>query len=331
MAITGQVNSPHQYQVILLAQTGSMGEAETSERMAAILDLNEPIDISWDNVVQDRTKRIGQQMKRGSDHFATQSGSFYTADFEWVVNNKIPLNNLLAGISEDASSAYTVAGDFTPDTYVSASANANLFTIVVADPIAANARTLHSCMLTNLNLTWDIAGDGGRLKVGGTLYSGYKPTIGAHGLNTGQIATRMTSSKVEPVFTAQPTKTVGGNDVVIRSMELSLGYPGSRHGFNGVDGGAEVYSRAGEYTCGGSVSVKYDDNSDEATAGVLGAFFTGSTHPISFGGQDVTISIPQAVYTGYTKTFDDEGVFVDIPFEATADGSGQNLYSITVS
>jgi len=328
MAITGQVNSPHQYQVILLAQTGSMGAAETSERMASILDLNEPIDISWDNITQDRTKRIGQQMKRGSDHFATQSGSFYTADFEWVVNDGTALKHLMQGISEDTSSPYTTAGDFTPATYASASANANLFTLVVADPIAANARTLHSCMLTNLNFTWDIAGDGGRLRVGGTFYSGYKPTIGAHGLTISEIAT---TSSFQPVFTAQPTKTVGGNDVVIRSMELSMGYPGSRHGFNGVDGGAEVYSRSGEYTCGGSVSVKYDDNSDEATSGVLSSFFNGTSKAIAFGGQDVTISIPQAVYTGYAKSFDEEGVFVDIPFEATADGSGQNLYSITVS
>ncbi|MBC8428208.1 MAG: hypothetical protein H8D94_01920 [Candidatus Pelagibacter sp.] len=327
MAITGQVNSPQQYQVFLMSQTGSMGTAETSERMGVILDLNEPIDIVWDNVTQDRTKRIGQQIKRGSDHYASLSGSFFTADFEWVVSSKEGLDKLMSGISEDTTSAYEIAGDFTPSTYLNGSNNANLFTLVIADPIAANARTLHSCMLTNLNFTWDLAADGGRLKVGGTLYSGYQPSIGAHGMTVSDFAS-LTS--YAPVFTAQPTKTVGGNDVVIRSMEMSIGYPGVRVGHTST-GTAEVYSRSGEYTCGGSVSVKYDNNSDEATAEVLSSYFQGATKAIVFGGQDVTLSIPQAVYTGYAKSFDDEGVFVDIPFEATADGSAQNLYSITVS
>ena len=69
----------------------------------------------------------------------------------------------------------------------------------------------------------------------------------------------------------------------------------------------------------GNVSVKLDDNVAQI---ITEDFLAGTSANISIGdGSTIDFDIPTAKYTGHTHTNTDAGVFVDMPFMATANGS----------
>ena len=78
--------------------------------------------------------------------------------------------------------------------------------------------------------------------------------------------------------------------------------------------------RGGQISVTGNVSVKLDDNVAQI---ITEEFLAGVSANISIGdGSTIDFDIPTAKYTGHTNTVTDSGVFVDLPFMGTADGSG---------
>ena len=325
MAIDSNVYSSKQFELFIAPQT-TMGTANTTANQFTKLDLVNVNDIDFGGgLVQERNLRSGQQVKKSTDHYVSQKGASASLEFEWICSHKEGLIQLMKMISEDTSGAFELAGTFSPAVYNHGATTGQMATIIVSNPNTGDDRVLHSAVLTNLDLSMSSDTEGGRIVASGTFMSGYKPTVGA---NT------VTPSGTETAFVKTiydcTTKTLGGSDVVVKAMNLSFSYPAMRIGYQGNDAEAEQYGRSGEYTLSGSVTVKYDANTD----GELGQFLSGSTRAIALGdgGSAFHFSVPTAVYTGYNIDLGDseEGAFVEVPFEATANASA-NLYSITIA
>ena len=97
-----------------------------------------------------------------------------------------------------------------------------------------------------------------------------------------------------------------------------------------MDGVPEGYSRSGQMTVSGNVNVKYD-----AYSTLVGVSRFLANYPATLDisnaatANDFIIDINQAHVTDFSlDTGAEEGAFVTIPFDLTADGN--NLYSITI-
>lgn len=325
MAIDSNVYSSKQFELFIADQT-TMGTAETDNASFYQLDVVSVSDIDFGGgLVQERTLRSGQQVKKAADHYVSQKGATASFSFEWVVNHKEGLDLLLKLISETSSSPYVWAGTTTQAVYNHGATTGEFATIIISNPNTGDDRLIHSAVLTELDLSLDSGSEGGRLVASGTFMTGYKPTVGA---NTVAPSTSPTTY-VKTLYDLT-TKQIGGSDVVVKSLNVNIAYPAMRLGHQGSNGDAEQYGRGGEIVCSGSATVKYDANTDQE----LADFLSGATNAFSF--QDSTptlaLSVPTAVYTGFNLDLGDseEGVFVEIPFEGTADDSA-NLYSITTA
>jgi hypothetical protein len=78
--------------------------------------------------------------------------------------------------------------------------------------------------------------------------------------------------------------------------------------------------RGGQIAVTGSLSAKLDDNVAQI---ITEDFLVGTSVNISIGdGAAIDFDIPTAKYTGHSNTDVDGAMFVELPFMATADGSG---------
>ena len=117
------------------------------------------------------------------------------------------------------------------------------------------------------------------------------------------------------------TMSIGGDDVVLNNFSVTISNPAQRVGYstvNSISHEPSAYLRGGMIEVTGSVSAKLDDNVTDT----IDDFRDGTSVNISIGdGSAIDFDIPTAKYTGYTHTNTDSGVFIDLPFKATADGS----------
>jgi hypothetical protein len=324
MAIDGNVFSSKQFE-LYIADQETMGTANTTDAEYMQLDVVSVSDIDFGGgLVQERTLRSGQQVKQSTDHYVSQKGASATVSFEWVVSHKEGLSQLMKMVSEDTASAYEWAGTKTPATYKHGATTGEMATVIISNPNTGDDRVLHSAVLTELNLSMDSGSEGGRLVASGTFYSGYNPTVSSNAVTPAM----STTAYVKTIYDCT-TKTVGASDVVAKSVNFNFAFPATRVGFQGSNAEAEQYGRSGEYVFSGSASVKYDANTDQE----LADFLNGTPNALVFGdGSTVQFTCGAVVYTGFTVDLGDseEGVFVEIPWEGTANGSA-NLYSIIVA
>jgi len=322
----GNVYSSKQFELFIALQD-TLGTKNTDNADFVKLDVTGVSDVDFGGgLVQERNLRSGQQIKKATDHYVSQKGSSATVSFEWVVSHLEGFNTLMTLISEDAGTPFIVNGEFSPSVYNHGADTGKFATVIISNPRGSDDRVLHSAVLTELSLSMDSGSEGGRMVVSGTFYSGYKPesavsnTVAPNGAQTAWVKTIYD-------FT---TKTMNSNDVVVKSCTWNWAFPCSRVGFQGADAEAQQYSRSGEYTFGGSFSVKYDANTDQELAN----FLNGSA--VALAMNDATpklaISTNGAIYTGYNLDLgdSDEGVFVELPWESTATGSNA-LFTVTTA
>jgi len=68
---------------------------------------------------------------------------------------------------------------------------------------------------------------------------------------------------------------------------------------------------------------KYGKAQDNTAQIITEDFLVGTSANISIGdGSTIDFDIPTAKYTGHTQSDTENGVFVELPFAATAEGSG---------
>lgn len=344
MAIAGQVYSGNKYSLFLGRQTSAstpvaMGTASSANGEFVELDVVSISDVDFaGGLVTDRTLRTGQQVKRLTDHYVSEKGSTKSFNFEWICSHKEGIQILLELISESSSSPYNLAGNFEPALYEHGESTGELATVIIknldANKAAGMDRTMHSAALTNLSFSMDSTANGGRLVASGTFVTGYQVDTAASSV----VPSGTETTFVKTIFDCT-TKKVDSLDMVVKSFSMDIAYPMQRIGYQGSNGEAEMYSRSGEVTCSGGITVLYDTNSDAFLSTMLTDPSTDSSAaaPIilsdnaTVGSGNFAFEVLQAVLTGHNLSLEgaEEGMMVELTYEGTASGS-ENLFRVDI-
>ena len=319
-ALDKTVYSGKQYEAYVSIQTDALGTNDVSGTLYK-LRLSEVNDIEWsEGFITADVERTGQRVMRPTDHIKKYNGGTFTWSFDnLVIENEAVLQLLLQLISEDDSPAGTVAitGNQGTVAYEQGASTGEYACIVLSSPDTDKDRLMHSAVLQELTLSMSPDNNGGLLTASGTFYSGYQPVIGAEETSPDATAVNYTKG-----FFDCTTSQIGGDDVVINSFDLTISNPAVRVGYetvNSVDGEPCAYMRGGQISVTGNVTVKLDDNVAQI---VTEDFLVGTSANISIGdGSSIDFDIPTAKYTGDSHTNTDSGVFVELPFMGTAEGS----------
>tara|TARA_R100000808_G_scaffold23209_1_gene51254 strand:- start:106 stop:1098 length:993 start_codon:yes stop_codon:yes gene_type:complete len=319
-ALDKTVYSGKQYEAYVSIQTDALGTNDVSGTLYK-LRLSEVNDIEWsEGFITADVERTGQRVMRPTDHIKKYNGGTFTWSFDnLVIENEAVLQLLLQLISEDDSPAGTVAitGNQGTVAYEQGASTGEYACVVLSSPDADKDRLMHSAVLQELTLSMSPDNNGGLLTASGTFYSGYQPVIGAESTSPDATAVDYTKG-----FFDCTTSQIGGDDVVMNSFDLTISNPAVRVGYetvNSVDGEPCAYMRGGQISVTGNVTVKLDDNVAQV---ITEDFLVGTSANISIGdGSSIDFDIPTAKYTGHSHTNTDSGVFVELPFMGTAEGS----------
>ena len=319
-ALDNTVYSGKQYEAYVSLQSGNLGVNSVSGTLYK-LRIPEVNDIVWsEGSITADVERTGQRVLRPTDHIKKYNGGTFTWSFDnLVVENEALLQLLLQLVSEDSSPSGTVAitGNQGTVAYEQGAATGEYACVVLSSPDADKDRLMHSSILQDLTLSMSRDNNGGLLTASGTFFSGYQPVIGAESTSPDATAVNYTKG-----FFDCTTSQIGGDDVVMNSFDLTISNPAVRVGYetvNSVDGEPCAYMRGGQISVTGNVTVKLDDNVAQI---VTEDFLVGTSANVSIGdGSSIDFDIPTAKYTGHTQADSDNGVFVELPFTATADGS----------
>ena len=313
------VYSGKQFESYISLQTDALGVNDVS---GTLYKLRTPtvndIDYSAGSTFADAI-RSGQRVQRPSDHIAVFKGGTFTWSFsDYVVENEAVLQLLLQLVTEDDSPAVSaqITGNQATVEYTEGASTGEYACVVISSPDADEDRLMFSSILQDLTLSMNPTANGGRLTASGTFFSGYQPGIAAEGTSP-----NATAADYEEGFFDCTTTTIGGDNVVLSNFDVTISNPATRVGYetvNSIDAEPSAYMRGGMIEVTGNVSALLDDNVtdtiDDFRDGTSVAIVVGDNSKINF-------NIPTAKYTGYTHTDTDSGVFIDLPFKATADGS----------
>ena len=290
-------------------------------------------------VTQEFLSRTGQKILREEDVFTTQNGGTYTWSFDWLVDSEEILQLLLRSAMEvdGTTGLISVAGDHghsSQYTYNTAAPDFSL-QVTLVNPDASETRLLHSAVVTELNLSMDVGSNGGRLRASGTMFSGYRPTIGTNAVTDGSIASNTDFAK--GIFDCHAIE-VATTQITCKSFSVTISNPAQRVGFriaNSIDGEPEDYIRD-RVDVTGSINVKMDDTS----VAQLPFFLAGTSKSILVGDDgtagggsatNIFFEVPQAKYTGHNVDLGSEGgVFIELPFQGTATGT-QKLINVKLT
>tara|TARA_E500000331_G_C17210764_1_gene693570 strand:+ start:171 stop:1157 length:987 start_codon:yes stop_codon:yes gene_type:complete len=319
MDLDKTVYSGKQFESYVSIQSDALGTNDVSGTLYKIRtpQIND-IDYSNGSVFADAV-RSGQRVQRPTDHIATFKGGTFTWPFsDYVVENEAALQMLLQLVSEDSSPSGTVAmtGNQATVVYEEGASTGEYACVVISSPDADEDRLMHSAILQELTLSMNPTQNGGRLTASGVFFSGYQPVIGTEGTSANATAVDFTKG-----FFDCTTMSIGGDNVVLSNFDVTISNPAQRVGYstvNSITHEPSAYMRGGMIEVTGNVSAKLDDNVTDT----IDDFRDGTSVNISIGdGSSIDFDIPTAKYTGYTHTETDSGVFIDLPFKGTADGS----------
>ncbi len=268
--------------------------------------------------------RSGRRSLEDGDLIRHYGSGVWTYDFDYLVENEIALQTLLSLATDVADCTGTVTitptvanttGDYS---HGSTTADNVGIVLLVAPPttsgLSADDQIMHSAVLQNLTLSMDMATDAGRLHASGQFYSGYKPVVKDSGVTGATTAVNYEKGLFN--FT---TMTVGGHAMTVSAFSCTISNPANRVAWQGTSAEADGYNRAGRYDISGTITVKYDTNSADA----LADWKANTNYAIALNdGANWDFSIPNARMTGHNIDFADEGIFVEIPFMATAGTDG---------
>jgi len=315
------VYSGKQFEAYVSIQSDALGTNDVSGTLYK-MRLTEVNDIDFSAGFQTAdVERVGQRVLRPTDHIKVYKGGTFTWTFDGlVVENEALLQTLLQLVSEDDSPSGTVAitGNQGTVAYEEGATTGEYACLVISSPDTSHDRLMHSAVLQELTLSMSPTDNGGLITASGTFWSGYQPVIGAE-----STAADATAAGFNKGFFDCTTSSIGGDDVVMNNFELTISNPATRVGYetvNSIAGEPCAYMRGGQIAVTGSMSVKLDDNVAQI---ITEDFLVGTSANVSIGdGSSIDFDIPTAKYTGHTNANTESGVFVDLPFTATADGSG---------
>ena len=268
--------------------------------------------------------RSGRRSLEDGDLIRHYGSGVWTYDFDYLVENEVMLQTLLSLATDVADCTGTVTisptvanttGDYS---HGSTTADNVGIVLLVAPPttsgLEADDQIMHSAVLNNLTLSMDMATDAGRLHASGQFYSGYKPIVKDSGVTGATTAVNYEKGLFD--FT---TMTVGGHSMTVSAFSCTISNPANRVAWQGTSAEADGYNRAGRYDISGTITVKYEATSADA----LADWKANTNYAIVLNdGSNWEFNIPNARMTGHNIDFADEGIFVEIPFMATAGTDG---------
>ena len=313
------VHSGKQFESYVSLQSDALGTNDVSGTLYKIRtpEVND-IDYSAGSTFADAI-RSGQRVQRPTDHIAIFKGGTFTWSFsDYVVESEAVIQLLLQLVSEDTSPSATVAitGNQGTVAYEEGASTGEYACVVISSPDTDEDKLMFSSILEELTLTLNPTVNGGRLTAAGRFWSGYQPVIGTESTSANATAADYTQG-----FFDCTEMTIGGDYVVLNNFDITISNPATRIGYstvNSIEAEPSAYMRGGMIEVTGNVSAKLDDNVTDTIAD----FTAGTSVNISIGDASaIDFDIPTAKYTGYSHTSTDSGVFIDLPFKATADGS----------
>ena len=283
-------------------------------------------------VTQEFIPRTGQKVFREEDLFTTQNGGSYTMAFDYLVDSEEILQLLLRSAMEvdGTTGVCHMTGNQGHSAQYAVNTSAPDFSLQVSivNPDSDQTRLLHSAVVTELTLSMDTGTNGGRLRASGTLYPGYRPTVGPNAVSDGSTASN--TDYAFGLFDCHAVE-IAGTQVTCKSFSVTISYPAERVGYqivNSIDGEPTDYIR-NRADITGSINVKMDDTS----VAQLPFYLAGTSKGILVGDEgtsgggsasDIFIEIPTAKYTGHNVDLGSEGgVFIELPFQATATGTNK--------
>jgi len=314
------VHSGKQFESYVSLQSDALGTNDVSGTLYKIRtpEVND-IDYSAGSTFADAI-RSGQRVQRPTDHIAIFKGGTFTWSFsDYVVESEAVIQLLLQLVSEDTSPSATVAitGNQGTVAYEEGASTGEYACVVISSPDTDEDKLMFSSILEELTLTLNPTVNGGRLTAAGRFWSGYQPVIGSESTSANATAADYTQG-----FFDCTEMTIGGDYVVLNNFDITISNPATRIGYstvNSIEAEPSAYMRGGMIEVTGNVSAKLDDNVTDT----IDDFRDGTSVNISIGdGAAIDFDIPTAKYTGYSHTSTDSGVFIDLPFKGTADGSG---------
>ena len=319
-SLDNTVYSGKQFESYVSLQSDALGTNDVSGTLYKLRtpEVND-IDYSAGSTFAD-VIRTGQRVQRPTDHIAVFKGGTFTWSFsDYVVESETLLQLLLQLVTEDTSPSVSaeMTGNQATVVYEQGASTGEYACVVISSPDADEDKLMFSSILQELTLSMDPTANGGRLTASGTFWSGYQPVIGTEGTSANATAADYTQG-----FFDCTTMTIGGDNVVLNNFDVTISNPATRVGYetvNSIEAEPSSYMRGGMISVTGNVSAKLDDNVTDT----IDDFRDGTSVNISIGdGAAIDFDIPTAKYTGYTHTSTDSGVFINLPFKATADGSG---------
>jgi hypothetical protein len=328
--------SGNQFLVYVGLNDGYNFGIETQEADSSLhrwnLDTVNDIDFSG-GVIQEYINRTGQKITRETDVFTTRNGGTYSWAFDWLVDSEEILQFLVKSAIELTSTGLvyiTGEKDHATD-YVVGSASANTLQVCIVSPDASETRVLHSAVVTDLTLSMDAGTNGGRLRASGTLWSGFQPNVTTNAVVDGSTVTNTDFN--QGLFDCHAIE-IATTQVTAKAFSFTISHPAVRVGFaiaNGNDGEPQEYIR-NRMEITGSLNVKMDNTAVAQQAfwlaGTSKAILVGD-EGTSAGGSSTKIffEFPTVKYTGHNVDLGaEEGVFIELPFTATATGSGKLMY-----
>tara|TARA_R100001530_G_scaffold54752_1_gene40339 strand:- start:1349 stop:2362 length:1014 start_codon:yes stop_codon:yes gene_type:complete len=290
-------------------------------------------------VTQEFLPRTGQKVFRQTDVFTTQNGGSYTWAFDWLVDSEEIVQLLLRSAMEadGATGLISIAGTHAHSAqYVAGTASPDFsLQVSLVNPDASETRLLHSAVVTELTFSMDTGTNGGRLRASGTIYSGFRPTVGTNAVVDGS-----TASNTAFAFGMYDCHAVelAQSAITAKSFSVTISNPCERVGYvvaNSIDGEPKDYIRD-RVDVTGSISAKMNDVSVAQLpfwlAGTSKAILVGDEGTAGGGSStDIFFEVAQAKYTGHNVDLGSEGgVFIELPFQGTATGS-EKLISVKLT
>ena len=343
--------SGKQYKVAVGLHTSNFGVATVGGTMY-YLRLPEVSDIDFSAAYNTAVvERTGQRVIRPTDHITAHSATNAAGgEYTWSWDNYVPENEalfqaLMTSLTEEADTTDTekIIGNASTNTYDYNVSNAFDLALQIISPDANKGRYMYSAIVQDMTLSWDASVNGGKLTTSGTMYSGFRPIIYDNSGITVN-ATAVSAGGWNLDLFQMDAITIGGNPVICKAFSVTISNPAKRVGYtslteadpgstSAVFGQPEEYMRGGLIDVTGTITVKMDDN----TIDLLNNWQRATSTAIVFGDHATIgsatchIGIPTAKLTGFNKDFAaEDGVFIEIPFQGTADGTGSLIdYRIT--
>jgi hypothetical protein len=316
---------------------GDLADADFVSGSRLFMRVSQLNNINYDGAFSTASvMRAGRRAYEDGDFIRHYGSGTWTWDFDYLVENEVMLQTLLSlatGVA-DCTGAVTVnaAVHDAHEDLSHGSTTADNVGIILLEAATSTSgldsddQIMHSAVLQNLTLAFDMGTDAGRMHASGQFMSGYAPII----KNAGVTGAATASNFEKGLFDFTGALTVGGHAVTCTAFTMTISNPANRIGWQGSSAEADGYVRGGLYDISGSITVKYDANMADALSTDWKA---NTAYALALNdGSNFDISIPSARMTGHNLDFADEGMFVEIPWTATTGAAASgNLAVITMS